>query len=283
MQLYSLATPNGQKVTIMLEELLAAGYAADYDAWLINIGDADQFGSDFVAINPNSKIPALVDYTSDSKSKSDTQESQPVRLFESGSMLLYLAEKYDGAFLPPAPQRTQVLNWLFWQMGSAPYVGGGFGHFYHYANEKQEYPIDRFTMETKRQLDVLNQQLAKNTYIAGEDYTIADMAIWPWYGAALVLGGAYGEARTFWPLTNTRTWYGGPNKSRHAPPSSEDAASIAFGERTVPNSPSDTRRPILTRPWRNLPRKRPRRLTKRKPQTTSPTRIATDFLLVYLL
>jgi GST-like protein len=197
MQLYSLATPNGQKVTIMLEELLAAGYAADYDAWLINIGDADQFGSDFVAINPNSKIPALVDYTSDSKSKSDTQESQPVRLFESGSMLLYLAEKYDGAFLPPAPQRTQVLNWLFWQMGSAPYVGGGFGHFYHYANEKQEYPIDRFTMETKRQLDVLNQQLAKNTYIAGEDYTIADMAIWPWYGAALVLGGAYGEARTF--------------------------------------------------------------------------------------
>jgi GST-like protein len=196
LQLYSLATPNGQKVTIMLEELLAAGYAADYDAWLVKIGEADQFGSDFVAINPNSKIPALMDYNNSSSSSSKDDTKSPVRLFESGSMLLYLAEKFDHAFLP-AHNRTEVLNWLFWQMGSAPYVGGGFGHFYHYANEKQEYPIDRFTMETKRQLDVLNQRLEHHTYIAGEEYTIADMAIWPWYGAALVLGGAYGQARTF--------------------------------------------------------------------------------------
>jgi len=183
-QLYSLATPNGVKVTVMLEELLAAGVKeAEYDAWLIKIGDGDQFGSGFVEINPNSKIPALLDRSG----------AEPVRLFESASILMHLAEKF-GHFLPKeGSARTEVLNWLFWQMGSAPYLGGGFGHFYAYAPEKFEYPINRFTMEVKRQLDVLNRELATKTYIAGEDYTIADMAMWPWYGQ-LVLGRQYNAA-----------------------------------------------------------------------------------------
>lgn len=173
LQLYSLATPNGQKVTIMLEELLQLGIeAAQYDAWFIDIGKGDQFGSDFVAINPNSKIPALLDYG----------QNPPQRVFESGAILLYLAERF-GHFLPAAaPQRTECMSWLFWQMGSAPYLGGGFGHFYRYAAEKQQYPIDRFTMETKRQLDVLDRHLAGHEYMAGDQYSIADMAIWPWYG-----------------------------------------------------------------------------------------------------
>ena len=184
LQLYSMATPNGVKVTTMLEELLALGHAgAEYDAWLIRIGEGDQFGSGFVEINPNSKIPAMVDHSA----------GQPVRVFESGSILLYLAEKF-GAFLPTDHQgRTECLNWLFWQMGSAPYVGGGFGHFYTYAPHKIEYAIDRFAMETKRQLDVLNRRLAQSAYIAGDDYTIADMAIFPWYGW-LVEGWLYNAA-----------------------------------------------------------------------------------------
>lgn len=182
LQLYSLATPNGVKVNIMLEELLAAGHSrAEYDAWLIKIGDGDQFSSGFVEINPNSKIPALLDTTNG------------VRVFESGSILLYLAEKFN-AFLPKdVTKRTEVMNWLFWQMGSAPFVGGGFGHFYAYAPEKYEYPINRYAMETKRQLDVLDKQLANNAYIAGNEYSIADMAIWPWYGG-LVLGRLYNAA-----------------------------------------------------------------------------------------
>jgi GST-like protein len=173
-QLYSLATPNGVKVTVMLEELLELGFVdAEYDAWLINIGEGDQFGSGFVEINPNSKIPALLDHSA----------QPPQRLFESGSMLLYLAEKF-GALLPEdAAGRTETLNWLFWQMASTPMLGGGFGHFYAYAPEKYEYPIDRYAMEVKRQLDVLDKQLAHNRYIAGDIYTIADIAIWPWYGA----------------------------------------------------------------------------------------------------
>ena len=176
LQLHSLGTPNGQKVTIMLEELLAAGHTgAEYDAWLIRIGDGDQFGSGFVAVNPNSKIPALV----------DRSVSPPVHLFESGSILFYLAEKF-GAFLSSEPHaRAATMNWLMWQMGSAPYVGGGFGHFYAYAPFKMQYPIDRFTMETKRQLHVLNSHLAHNEYIAGGDYTIADIAIFPWYGGLM--------------------------------------------------------------------------------------------------
>ena len=180
-QLYSLATPNGQKVTIMLEELLAAGHeGAEYDAWLIDISEGDQFGSGFVDINPNSKIPALMDHS----------VSPPQRLFESGSILLYLAEKFD-AFLPKDPSaRTEALSWLFWQMGSAPYLGGGFGHFYSYAPVKIEYAIDRFAMEAKRQLDVLNRRLADNEYLAGDEYSIADMAVWPWYGA-LAVGNVY--------------------------------------------------------------------------------------------
>ena len=173
MQLYSLGTPNGQKVTIMLEELLALGHhGAEYDAWLIRINEGQQFGSGFVAANPNSKIPALLDYS----------ESKPIRVFESGAILLHLAEKF-GAFLPLNPSlRAECMSWLFWQMGSAPYLGGGFGHFYAYAPIKIEYAIDRFAMEVKRQLDVLNQRLAISRYIAGDDYTIADIAIWPWYG-----------------------------------------------------------------------------------------------------
>ncbi len=182
LKLYSLATPNGVKVTVMLEELLALGHTgAEYDAWLIKIGDGDQFGSGFVEVNPNSKIPALMDRSG----------STPVRVFESGSILLYLAEKF-GAFLPDA-DRVEVMNWLFWQMGSAPYLGGGFGHFYAYAPYKMQYPIDRFSMETKRQLDVLERQLAERPYIAGETYSIADMAIWAWYGQ-LALGRLYSAA-----------------------------------------------------------------------------------------
>ncbi len=173
MQLYSLATPNGVKVTVMLEELLALGHAgAEYDAWLINIGQGDQFGSDFVAINPNSKIPALMDRSG----------PEPIRVFESGAILIHLAEKF-GAFLPTEPgPRAECLSWLFWQMGSAPYLGGGFGHFYAYAPTKIEYAIDRFAMEVKRQLDVLERRLAETPYLAGDAYTIADMAVWPWYG-----------------------------------------------------------------------------------------------------
>lgn len=184
-QLYSLATPNGVKVTVLLEELLEAGItAAEYDAYIIRILDGDQFGSDFVDINPNSKIPALVDRSGET----------PVKLFESGAILLYLAEKFDK-FIPQGNKRAQCLSWLFWQMGSAPFVGGGFGHFYAYAPEKLEYPINRYTMETKRQLDVLNQHLATHTYMCGDEYTIADIAIWPWYGV-LVQGGLY-EAAEF--------------------------------------------------------------------------------------
>jgi GST-like protein len=182
LQLYSLATPNGVKVTVMLEELLAAGHTgAEYDAWLIRIGDGDQFGSGFVEVNPNSKIPALMDRSG----------PEPIRVFESGAILLYLAEKF-GAFLPTEPaKRAECLSWLFWQMGSAPFLGGGFGHFYAYAPIKIEYAINRYAREVKRQLDVLDRRLADNEYVAGADYTIADIAIWPWYGA-LVKGLTYG-------------------------------------------------------------------------------------------
>ena len=198
LQLYSLATPNGVKVTVMLEELLAAGHSgAEYDAWLINIRDGDQFGSGFVSANPNSKIPALVDHSTPT----------PTRVFESGSILLYLSEKF-GAFLPTDPaKRTEAISWLMWQMGSAPYLGGGFGHFYAYAPFKFEYAIDRFAMEVKRQLDVLNQRLADNEYMAGDEYSIADMAIWPWYGA-LVKGLVYeaGEFLQVQEYTNVIRW-----------------------------------------------------------------------------
>jgi len=184
LQLYSLGTPNGVKVTVLLEELLALGHAgAEYDAWLIRIGDGDQFSSGFVAVNPNSKIPALLDRSG----------PKPIRVFESGAILIYLAEKF-GAFLPAeAAARAECLSWLFWQMGSTPYIGGGFGHFYAYAPSKMEYPIDRFTMEAKRLLDVLDRRLAETEYVAGGEYTIADMAIWPWYGG-LVNGWLYGAA-----------------------------------------------------------------------------------------
>ena len=186
LQLYSLGTPNGVKVTVMLEELLALGHGgAEYDAWLINIGTGDQFGSGYVAANPNSKIPVLVDHS----------VSPPQRVFESGAILLYLAEKF-GAFLPTAPaQRTEALNWLFWHVGAVPFLGGGFGHFYAYAPAKFEYPIDRYAMEVKRQLDVLDRHLAEHEYMAGSEYSIADMGIWPWYGA-LVKGLVY-EAGEF--------------------------------------------------------------------------------------
>ncbi|THD77628.1 MAG: glutathione-dependent disulfide-bond oxidoreductase [Phenylobacterium sp.] len=185
-QLYSLATPNGQKVTIMFEELLAAGHkGAEYDAWLINIGQGDQFGSGFVDINPNSKIPALMDRSG----------PKPIRVFESGAILVHLAEKF-GAFLPTDPAtRAEVMSWLFWQMGSAPYLGGGFGHFYAYAPFKIEYAIDRFAMEVKRQMDVLDRRLAEAEYLGGDDYSIADMAVWPWYGS-LAKGQVY-EAGEF--------------------------------------------------------------------------------------
>jgi GST-like protein len=183
LQLYSLGTPNGIKVTVMLEELLALGHTgAEYDAWLIRINAGEQFGSGFVDANPNSKIPALVDRSG----------AEPVRVFESGAILVYLAEKFGGAFLPAGgAERAEALSWLFWQMGSAPFLGGGFGHFYAYAPTKQEYPIDRYAMEVKRQLDVLDRLLAGRPYLAGEQYTIADMATWPWYGA-LAKGQLYG-------------------------------------------------------------------------------------------
>ncbi len=198
LQLYSLATPNGVKVTIMLEELLALGHAgAEYDAWLIDIGEGDQFGSGFVAINPNSKIPAMLDRST----------TPPTRVFESGAILLYLAEKF-GAFVPADPSaRAECYSWLFWQMGSAPFLGGGFGHFYAYAPEKFEYPIDRYTMEVKRQLDVLDRNLAERRYLGGEEYTIADIATWPWYGA-LVHGKLYdaGEFLDVTSYTHVMRW-----------------------------------------------------------------------------
>jgi GSH-dependent disulfide-bond oxidoreductase len=198
MQLYSLGTPNGQKVTIMLEELLALGHgAAEYDAWLIRIGEGDQFGSGFVAVNPNSKIPALVDRSG----------PQPIRVFESGAILLWLAEKF-GALLPKqGAAHAECLSWLFWQMGSAPYLGGGFGHFYAYAPTKIEYAIDRFAMETKRQLDVLDRRLGDSAYLAGDAYTIADIAVWPWYGglAKGLLYGA-GEFLSVQDYKNVQRW-----------------------------------------------------------------------------
>ncbi|MGM8899281.1 MULTISPECIES: glutathione-dependent disulfide-bond oxidoreductase [unclassified Psychrobacter] len=197
LQLYSMGTPNGQKVTIMLEELLALGKDAEYDAHMINIGDGDQFSSGFVDINPNSKIPAFVDYSG----------TEPETVFESASILLYLAEKFDALLPKKGSKRTQVFNWLFWLHGSAPYLGGGFGHFYAYAPEKFEYAINRFTMETKRQLDVLDKQLAKNEFIAGNEYSIADIATWPWYGN-LVLGNQY-EAKDFLQVddyTHVQRW-----------------------------------------------------------------------------
>ena len=198
LQLYSLATPNGVKVTILLEELLALGCTdAEYDAWLIRINDGDQFSSGFVDINPNSKIPALVDRSVEPN----------IRVFESGSILLYLAEKF-GHFLPKdLAGRTETLNWLFWQMGAAPYLGGGFGHFYAYAPEKFEYPINRFTMEAKRQLDVLDRRLGESTYLAGDTFTIADIAVWPWYGQ-LVLGNLYsaGEFLNVQQYTHVQRW-----------------------------------------------------------------------------
>lgn len=198
LQLYSQGTPNGQKVTILLEELLALGHAgAEYDAWLIRIGEGDQFGSGFVAVNPNSKIPALVDRSG----------PQPIRVFESGAILVYLAEKF-GAFLPSEPRaRAECLSWLFWQMGSAPFLGGGFGHFYAYAPAKIEYAIDRYAMETKRQLDVLDKGLAHSTYLAGEEYTIADIAVFPWYGG-MVKGWMYnaGEFLSVHEYKNVIRW-----------------------------------------------------------------------------
>jgi GST-like protein len=197
-QLYSLATPNGVKATAMFEELLALGHSgAEYDAWPINIGEGEQFSSGYVAINPNSKIPVMVDY----------RTPTPTRVFESGSILLYLAENFD-AFIPSdAQSRTEAMNWLFWQMGSAPFLGGGFGHFYAYAPEKLEYPINRFTMEVKRQLDVLNRRLAETRYLAGGEYSIADIANWPWYGA-LALGRLYdaGEFLQVQEYENVRRW-----------------------------------------------------------------------------
>jgi GSH-dependent disulfide-bond oxidoreductase len=199
LQLYSLGTPNGVKVTVMLEELLAAGHAgAEYDAWLIRIGDGAQFGSGFVEINPNSKIPALLDRSN---------PEQPIRVFESGAILMHLAEKF-GAFLPTeTAARAECLSWLFWQMGSAPFVGGGFGHFYAYAPEKIEYAIDRYAMETKRQMDVLDRLLATRRYVCGDDYTIADMAIWPWYGQ-MALGRSYnaGEFLQVHTYTHVLRW-----------------------------------------------------------------------------
>ncbi|MGO4681971.1 glutathione-dependent disulfide-bond oxidoreductase [Hyphomicrobium sp. 2TAF46] len=201
LQLYSLGTPNGVKVTIMLEELLALGHhGAEYDAWLIRISEGDQFGSGFVDVNPNSKIPALMDRSGPT----------PIRVFESGAILVYLAEKFGGAFLPAkGASRAECLSWLFWQVGSAPFLGGGFGHFFAYAPAKIEYAIDRFAMETKRQLDVLDRRLAESEYIAGDTYTIADMAIWPWYGQ-LVQGSLYGagEFLSVEDYKNIRRWAG---------------------------------------------------------------------------
>jgi GST-like protein len=198
LQLYSLATPNGVKVTVMLEELLAQGHSgAEYDAWTIDIGEGEQFSSGFVEINPNSKIPAMVDRST----------APPTRIFESGAILLYLAEKFDAFLSPNHATRSESLNWLFWQMGSAPYLGGGFGHFYSYAPTKIEYAIDRFAMEAKRQLDVLDRRLANNAYLAGDEYSIADIAVWPWYGA-LALGRVYdaGEFLQVQTYENLQRW-----------------------------------------------------------------------------
>ena len=221
LQLYSLATPNGQKVTIMLEELLALGHAgAEYDAWLINIREGDQFGSGFVAINPNSKIPAMVDRSG----------PPPIRVFESGAILLYLAEKF-GALLPTEPAaRAECLSWLFWQMGSAPYLGGGFGHFYAYAPAKFEYAIDRFAMETKRQLDVLDRRLGESRYLAGDDYTIADIAVFPWYGG--LVKGACTTPPSSCRCRTTRTCCDGRTSSPRARPSS--AGGWSTGRRAIP-------------------------------------------------
>ena len=199
LQLYSLATPNGVKVTVMLEELLALGHkAAEYDAWPMKINDGEQFGSGFVAVNPNSKIPALLDRSG----------TEPVRVFESGAILMYLSEKFGGAFLPATPPvRAECLSWLFWQMGAAPFLGGGFGHFYAYAPTKIEYAIDRYAMEVKRQMDVLNRRLAEARYLAGDEYTLADIAVWPWYGA-LAKGLLYnsGEFLQVKEYTHVRRW-----------------------------------------------------------------------------
>jgi GST-like protein len=199
LQLYSLATPNGVKATVMLEELLALGHeAAEYDAWPVKINDGEQFGNGFVAVNPNSKIPALLDRSG----------TQPVRIFESGAILMYLSEKFGGAFLPARhPARAECLSWLFWQMGAAPFLGGGFGHFYAYAPEKIEYAIDRYAMEVKRQMDVLNRRLAEARYLAGDEYTLADIAVWPWYGA-LAKGLLYnsGEFLQVDKYTHVRRW-----------------------------------------------------------------------------
>lgn len=202
LQLYSLATPNGVKVNIMLEELLAAGHTdAEYDAWLIRIGDGDQFGSGFVSVNPNSKIPALMDHA-------PKGGGEPLRVFESGSILLYLADKF-GAFLPSDIRgRTEAINWVMWQMGAGPFLGGGFGHFYAYAPVKIQYAIDRYAMEVKRQMDVLDRRLAENEYMAGSEYSIADMAIWPWY-SRIITGGAYNDANIFLDgasYTNVARW-----------------------------------------------------------------------------
>ncbi len=200
LQLYSLATPNGVKVTLMLEELLALGHeGAEYDAWLIKIQEGDQFSSGYVKINPNSKIPVMVDHST---------KPSPMRVFESASILVYLSEKFGGAFVPKdLAGRTEAMNWLFWQMGSAPYLGGGFGHFYAYAPSKMEYPINRFAMETKRQLDVLDRHLAEHAYLAGQEYSIADMAVWPWYGT-LVFGKIYdaGEFLQVQEYKNVLRW-----------------------------------------------------------------------------
>ena len=198
LQLYSMATPNGVKVTVMLEELLALGHAgAEYDAWPIKIGDGEQFGSGFVEVNPNSKIPALLDRSA----------TQPIRVFESGAILFYLAEKFDALLPTRVEHRAECLSWLFWQMGSAPYLGGGFGHFFAYAPTKIEYAIDRFAMEVKRQLDVLDQRLAESAFLAGDDYTIADIAVWPWYGA-LAKGLLYegGEFLQVQEYANVQRW-----------------------------------------------------------------------------
>ena len=231
MQLYSMGTPNGVKVTILLEELLEAGFTgAEYDAWLIRIDEGDQFSNGFVAINPNSKIPALVDRSG----------AAPIRIFELGAILVHLAEKF-GTFLPkdPAP-RAECLSWLFWQVGAAPYLGGGFGHFYAYAPEKIEYAIDRFAMEAKRQLDVLDRRLAETQFLAGDDYTIADIAVWPWYGA-LVDGKLYdaGEFLQVETYTNVRRWADTIGNVR---PSKEAAESIAPSAISTSNCGSDTTR-----------------------------------------
>ncbi|MGY3465988.1 GST-like protein [Bradyrhizobium sp. LM6.11] len=238
-QLYSLATPNGVKVTVMLEELLALGHkGAEYDAWLIKIGNGDQFGSGFVDINPNSKIPALMDRSG----------PEPIRVFESGSILLYLAEKF-GAFLPKdIKSRTEAMSWLFWQMGSAPYLGGGFGHFYAYAPTKIEYAIDRFAMETKRQLDVLDRRLADNEYLAGSEYTIADMAVWPWYGA-LAKGLVYGAGEFLSVQDYKHVQRAGPTRSPSARPSSA-AAWLTASPAIPPASSTSGMTPAISRPRR---------------------------------